>query len=94
MISPEEIRKLADLARIKVEDAELPKLSKDIESILGYVGQLDEVRVSGDGGNIKHRVSNVLRDDKEPHEAGIYTEKILANTPRRQGDYVVVKKIL
>ena len=39
-------------------------------------------------------VLNVMREDKDPHEAGLYTEKILEQAPAREGDYIKVKKIL
>ncbi|MDO8590351.1 MAG: Asp-tRNA(Asn)/Glu-tRNA(Gln) amidotransferase subunit GatC [bacterium] len=94
MISPEDIKKLANLARIRVSEEELPKLSKDIENVLGYVAQLSEVNCEKLNVNSKPDLINVMREDINPHETGIYTEKILANSPRRQGDYFVVKKIL
>ncbi|MDO8590992.1 MAG: Asp-tRNA(Asn)/Glu-tRNA(Gln) amidotransferase subunit GatC [bacterium] len=93
MVSPEDIKKLANLARIKVSEEELPKLSKDIESILGYVSELEKVEVV-EGEKQKEGLRNVMREDALAHESGKYTENILINAPRRQGDYVVVKKIL
>ena len=35
MINKEEVKKLADLARLKVPKGEMDKLAKDLESILG-----------------------------------------------------------
>lgn len=37
---------------------------------------------------------NVMREDTEPHESGIYTEKLLSAAPQREGQYIKVKKIL
>ena len=46
------------------------------------------------GRQEKARVRNVLRPDENPHEPGAFTEEILAEAPKRQGQYVKVKKIL
>ncbi len=35
-----------------------------------------------------------MRDDADPHEAGLYTEDLLKAAPGRDGNYVKVKKIL
>ena len=43
MISKDDIKKLADLARIEIEDSELEGLAKEVDSILGYVGQIKSV---------------------------------------------------
>jgi aspartyl-tRNA(Asn)/glutamyl-tRNA(Gln) amidotransferase subunit C len=93
MISREDIQKLATLSRIKLTSEEEQKFAKDLESILGYVTQIKNVTGSGESrGNEKH--INALRDDEHPHESGIHTEAILAEAPKRKGDYVQVKKIL
>ena len=46
-IDTETARKVAKLARIKVEDADLPALAEDFNRILGFVEQLNEVDVEG-----------------------------------------------
>jgi len=40
-------RKVAKLARIRVEEADLPALAKELSGILGFMAQLDEVDVTG-----------------------------------------------
>lgn len=97
-IDDKEIGKLADLARIKLTEKEKKGLSRDIESILGYVSEIQ--KVSSDAGNARYSppqmsgICNVMREDEEPHNSGIYTEKILGEAPWRDGNYVRVKKIL
>lgn len=41
------IRRIATLARIRVEDAELPVLQAELNGILGWIEQLNEVNVDG-----------------------------------------------
>jgi aspartyl-tRNA(Asn)/glutamyl-tRNA(Gln) amidotransferase subunit C len=95
-ISDKEIEKLGDLARIKLSEEEKKGLKTDIESILGYVSEIQKVSsdLERDTTSQKDELINVMREDTEPHESGLYTEKILENAPERKGDYVKVKKIL
>jgi Asp-tRNA(Asn)/Glu-tRNA(Gln) amidotransferase C subunit len=70
-------------------------LSYEFEGILNYVGEVKAVQ-----GGAKElvatdfHVKNVLREDGEGHEPGLYTEKLLAAAPGREGQYIKVKKIL
>lgn len=46
-IDLETARRVAKLARIKVEDAALPALAAEFNTILGFIEQLNEVDVDG-----------------------------------------------
>ena|SRR5258708_7530584 len=99
MIEIKEIEKLAELSHIRLTDAEKVQMQKEIGSILGYIDQIKNV--SGDISaatdrekQAKQKVRNVLREDIAPHESGIHTEAILADAPKREGNYLKVKKIL
>jgi aspartyl-tRNA(Asn)/glutamyl-tRNA(Gln) amidotransferase subunit C len=96
MISPEDVQKLAALARIQLTHDEEVSLAKDMENILDFVAQIQSVSGSEDGviGSTKEKVRNVLREDLHPHQSGIHTEAILHEAPQREGDYIKVKKIL
>jgi len=98
-MNAEEVLKLAKLARIEISVEEAENLSHEFEAILNYVGQVKEISgnmVLGEAGQKSEMFPhhNVLRGDSNPHESGIYTEKILENAPAREGDYIKVKKIL
>ena len=92
MITRDEVEKLAKLARLHVPAEELDKLAKDLESILGYVSELKNAPV----GESKetHRLLNVLRMDEAPHEAGIYTNELMAAMNQAKNNYLAVKPIL
>jgi aspartyl-tRNA(Asn)/glutamyl-tRNA(Gln) amidotransferase subunit C len=93
MISAKEIERLAELARIEVDEEETQSLAKDIEAILGYVTLVQ--KVAGETGEPeKPALVNVLREDANPHESGIYTDALLSVAPEKEGGYVKVKKIL
>ncbi|MEK7162480.1 MAG: Asp-tRNA(Asn)/Glu-tRNA(Gln) amidotransferase subunit GatC, partial [Patescibacteria group bacterium] len=65
MISREDIKKLAELARIHLTEKEEKNLEKDLQSILSYVEKLKEVDVSGIP-EMTHAVEakNVFRNDE------------------------------
>lgn len=91
-----EVLKLANLARIKLTDAEAEKLSGEFDSILGYVGEIKEISQTDNRQPTTDNfpVRNVMREDSEGHKSGIHTEKLLDEAPSREGAYVKVKKIL
>jgi len=94
MATTEEVKKLAALARITVDDAELGEFTREFDAILGYVGQLEKLTLSEDPEAQKPPLRNVLRADEHPHPAGAYTEKIVAQFPASEGNALSVKQII
>ena len=94
MISSDDIKKLAGLARLGLTQAEQDVLAKEVDSILGYVEQIKEVSGKLDDNRAIPAHRNVMRSDDHPHESGVHTEDILKNAPDRDGNYLKVKKIL
>jgi aspartyl-tRNA(Asn)/glutamyl-tRNA(Gln) amidotransferase subunit C len=90
----EDIEQLATLARIELKEEEAVAFAEDITSILGYVSEITEITGNGEARKEVGAVYNVMREDTEPHEAGLYTEDLLKAAPERSGQYVKVKKIL
>lgn len=96
MLSREEIQNLADLARLKLSEAELEELQKDITNILAYVGQVSAFSTGAEGKRAG-MLRNVMRADV-PHApdsplAG-KRDALLKALPHREGDYAAVRKIL
>lgn len=95
-IEIQDVEHLAGLARIAISDSEKELLRHDLEEILAYVSQIKEVESgklkveSGEQGELY----NVMREDINPHESGMFTEDILRQAPSRKGDRIAVKKIL
>lgn len=95
MITHEEVKKMAELARIELSADEQQRLQHDMESILGYVSELAEVTVpAGEESVSTALVENVMRPDTDPYDPGIFTEPLLAEAPARAGNFVKVKQIL
>ncbi len=95
MLTKQDIDKLAELCRLGLTDEEKAGLEKDLSSILGYVGELERAQVAFSDQLIDPNLTlNSMRADGEPHPTRHFTEAILANAPRRQGDYLSVKAII
>jgi len=91
MISREDIKKLAELARIKLSAAEENKLEKDLQAILDYMEKLKEVDVSG-VPEMTHAVEikNVFRtDEPEKREDILLAEQF----PEEERGYLKVKGV-
>ncbi|MBX4189375.1 Asp-tRNA(Asn)/Glu-tRNA(Gln) amidotransferase subunit GatC [Candidatus Parcubacteria bacterium] len=92
-----EVLKLAKLARIEISAEEAESLSHEFDAILNYVSEVKAVATSPNPLLAKERAKgevNIMREDANPHESGIYTERLLNQAPQRDGSYIKVKKIL
>ena len=92
-ISPDHVRHIAKLARLKLSDSEVFLYQKDLNSILEYVETLREL----DAENVRpmsHGIpmKNIWREDK-PGKAG-KPEEILSNAPTREKNFFKVPKII
>ncbi|MBU6420017.1 MAG: Asp-tRNA(Asn)/Glu-tRNA(Gln) amidotransferase subunit GatC [Proteobacteria bacterium] len=87
------VRRIAKLARIRVNDEEVSTLQNELNAILGYVEQLGEVNVEGveplSGG-----AQMALRQREDKLTDGDMPEKILANAPDRIGNFFAVPKVV
>lgn len=93
MIEASDIEKLATLSRITVHESEREALQDEINAVLSYVSEIEQVQVSAEPVHT-HVRKNVLREDGEPHEPGRYSEALLAEAPEKDGDFIRVKKVI
>ncbi|MFZ2523290.1 MAG: Asp-tRNA(Asn)/Glu-tRNA(Gln) amidotransferase subunit GatC [Minisyncoccia bacterium] len=91
-VTKEEVKNLADLVRMDIAPEELEKITSDIGSILEYVGTVQ--KFSGDSERKVSSLRNVMREDIPTNNPNEYKDDLLKNAPKRDGDYLVVKKIL
>jgi aspartyl-tRNA(Asn)/glutamyl-tRNA(Gln) amidotransferase subunit C len=87
------IRRIASLARIHVDDAEVATLQIELNSILGWIEQLNEVNVDG-VEPLTGAAQMALKMREDVVTDGGYPEKVLANAPERTGNFFVVPKVL
>ncbi len=93
MASADDVRKLAALARLSIDEGDLERFSKEFDGILSYVGQIETLAV-GEGAPAAPALRNVFREDGEPHAKGLYTEALAAQFPEREGNSLSVKQII
>lgn len=93
MIDRETVEKLAKLTRVEISEGEKDSMVADLESILGYVSELSNAEgLNADGVLYENR--NRFREDEGGGEPGIYTDKILADAPRTEDGYILVKQVI
>ena len=92
-ITPNQVRHVAKLSRLAVDESRLPKLTGQLESILQYVAKIGEVDVAG-VEPMAHALPlrNVLRDDVVT--PALPPEQVLANAPDTDGPFFKVPKII
>ena len=92
-ISIDQVKHVADSARLAITDEEAEAFTKQLDSILEYAEQLNELDTT-DVEPTTHVLDskNVLRKD-EPKE-WITQEDALNNAPDTKGDYFRVPSIL
>lgn len=93
MASKIDIKQVADLARLNLKPEEKDKLSKDLESILAYVDQLQELDTkSVEPTSHVLPIENVFRKD-EARPASV-REQVLEHAPKREGSFFKVPKVI
>ena len=77
-----DIHYVAELARLRLDDEQAPRLQKDLESIVGYIAKLGELDVSGvEPTAHAAALANVWREDVR--RESFPREAMLANAPER-----------
>ena len=92
-LSAEQVRWVANLARLELTDAELATMTGQLNRIVEYVDQLQELNTEG-VEPLAHalEIANVFRAD-EP-QPSLTVDEALANAPRRRGDFYAVPAVL
>lgn len=88
-----DVEKIAALARLKFSEKEKIKLQDDLNKVLGYIDQLNELDLQ----NIEpieniNETENVLRKDEAIK--WLTTEEALKNAPSKTGKFFKVPKVL
>ena len=87
------VRRIAKLARIHVDEGELAPLADELNNILGWVEQLDEVDTEG-VEPMTSVVEMVQRLRVDAVTDGHVQDKVLANAPKTADGFFVVPKVI
>jgi len=92
-LDPATVRRIAKLARLHLDEADVPRLQSELNGILGWIEQLNEVDVEGvapmTGGG-----SAALRMREDVVTDGGVREAVLSNAPDRVGAFYGVPKVV
>lgn len=98
MISKEEVKHIAKLARLGVSKKEEEKFQKDISSILDYFSSLSEVILTKTEPTFHSTAEfllkeNAMREDKEGIADVEMAQKLIALAPQKKDNYIKVKAV-
>jgi len=93
MIDREQVRKVANLARLALTEAEEEQFTTQLAGILDYFQQLNELDTADVPPTTRAiEISNVIRPDH--HQPYPDRDALLAGAPEQDGNYFRVPKIL
>lgn len=87
------VRRIAHLARIAVDESEVPHLQGELNAMLAFVEQLSEVNVDG----IEPMTSVMPMAMKKRADVvndGEIADKVVANAPATDDDFFLVPKVV
>ncbi len=92
-IDEKTIKKIAQLARIKIGDNDINELQTDLNRIVGFVDKMSEVNIDKvEEFRFGETVLSEMRVDEAVEENN--SEQILSNTKNKKEDFFVVPKIV
>lgn len=93
MLSEDDIRKVAELARLNLSEQEVAELRPQLSKLIDYVAVLEEVDTE-EVEPMVHAIeqTNVFRDDVPADP--LPREDALANAPKTDGKYFLVPPII
>lgn len=87
------VRRIGHLARIKIEESEVDTYAGELNAILGFVEQLNEVDVAGvEPMTSVTPMTQPLRKDEV--NLGGHAERIVANAPLSEDNFFMVPKVI
>lgn len=93
MITIDEVKYIAKLAKLKFTDEEAEKMAKEFEGILGHFASIDKFDLSNvDLNKYEDGLKSVIRED----EVKVYEdkEKLFRNAKTKRDTYIEVPKII
>jgi aspartyl-tRNA(Asn)/glutamyl-tRNA(Gln) amidotransferase subunit C len=92
-LDPATIRRIAKLARIHVEEKEVARLQSELNSIIGWIEQLNEVDIDN-VAPLTGAAQMALRLREDVVTDGGQQEAVLSNAPERVGEFYAVPKVV
>ena len=87
------VKRVARLARIAVSEEDAERMTGELNAILGFVAQLDEVNVDG-VEPLTSIIPMALRRREDAVTDGAKAEDIIANAPASEENFFAVPKVV
>ena len=92
-ISRDQVKKVANLARLELNESEIQNHAEQLEKILDYIKQLEKINTEDISCTTRAiEVVNVLRKDEKKNY--VNSEELLNLAPSRENNFFKVPKII
>ena len=92
-IDKNQVKKVAKLSRISLEDNKIDSLSKDLDSILTFVEKLNELDTK-EIKTLKSIAHKTLEARNDIVDDGKIKDDVLKNSPEKNEDFFIVPKVI
>ena len=92
-IDKNQVKKIAKLSRVSLDESKLESLSKDLASILNFVEQLNELDTKKTEP-LTSIVDKTLEPRVDKINDGKIKNEILKNSPDKNEDFFIVPKVI
>ena len=92
-IDKNQVKKVAKLSRISLDDSKLESLSKDLDSILNFVEQLNKLDTKKTEP-LTSIVDKTLEPRSDKINDGKIKDQILKNSPDKNEEFFIVPKVV
>jgi len=92
-VDADTVKRIGRLARIRIEKDEVAGYQNELNAILGFVEQLNEVDVTGVAPMTSVTPMQLRRRDDVVSDGG-YPEAIVANAPLSEDNFFMVPKVV
>ena len=92
-IDKNQVKKVAKLSRISLDDDKLESLSKDLVSILNFVDQLNKLDTQKIEP-LNSIIDKTVKPRSDKINDGKIKDEILKNSPNKDNDFFIVPKVV
>ena len=92
-VNHDEILKIASLAKLHLSDEEISLYTDQINEILEYMNQLDELDTE-DIEPLSHVLDQINMTRKDEQTPSLPREEVLKNAPKSDDDYFIVPNVI
>ena len=92
-IEKNQVKKVAKLSRISLDESKVESLSKDLNSLINFVEQLNKLDTK-DTKPLSSVIDKTLEPRNDKVNDGKIKEEILKNSPDKNEDFFIVPKVI